>query len=102
MARLIDVPDVRHCTSPLPLGIGDVLRVRASGGRIASGGDVVEMLGPLIDAVVGNDGTVLTPMGAPNVVLVRARRPGQATIEVITGDPWRRAQATTLVITVKS
>jgi hypothetical protein len=101
MGRLIEVPDAQKCASDLPLQTGDMLLFHASGGRIGSGGDVVEMLGPLLEAIVGEDGNVLTPMGAPNVVLVRARRPGRAAIDVITGDPWQRPLTTKLAITVK-
>lgn len=101
MARLIEVPDAEKCASDLPLQVGDVLRFHASGGRIGAGGDVVEMLGPFLEAIVGEDGNVLTPMGAPNVVLVRARRAGRAAIDVITGDPWRMPQTTRVGISVK-
>jgi hypothetical protein len=100
MARLIEVPDAQKCASDLLLQTGDMLLFHASGGRIGSGGDVVEMLGPLLEAIVGEDGNVLTPMGAPNGVLVRARRPGRAAIDVITGDPWQRPLTTKLAITV--
>jgi len=41
-------------------------------------------------------------MGAPNAVLFLARRPGRATIDVVTGDPWRAPQTTTLDVTVES
>jgi hypothetical protein len=32
---------------------------------------------------------VLSPMGAPGTVLFRAKAPGPAVIDVVTGDPWQ-------------
>ena len=61
----------------------------ASGARIRSGADVVELLGPFVQAVLGEDGSVLTPMGPPNVVLVRARQSGRAAIDVMAGSSTR-------------
>jgi len=81
---------------------GDVLLFRATGGRVRSGGDVVELLGPFLSVVMGNNGTILTPAWAPNTVLFRAHGPGRAMIDVVTGDPWRAPRATTLDITVES
>jgi hypothetical protein len=102
MGRLIEVQDARTCPSPLVVQSGDVLLFHANGGHVRSGADVVDLLPPLLSAVVGTDGTVMTPAGAPNTVLVRARRPGQATLDVVTGDPWHAPRATQLVITVES
>jgi hypothetical protein len=102
MARLIEVQDARVCPSPLTIALGDVLLFRATGGRVRSGGDVVELLGPFLPAVLGDDGTVVTPLGPPNTVLCRARRPGRAQLDVVTGDPFHRPQTTTLGITVES
>ncbi len=101
MGRLVEVPDARKCSSPLTLHAGDVLLFHASGGRVRSGGDVVEMLGPLLEAVVGEHGEVLTPMGPPNTVLFRAHQPGRAVIDVVTGDPWHSPQTTTLELSVE-
>jgi hypothetical protein len=102
MARLIEVQDARVCPSPLTVHLGDVLLFRAAGGRVRSGGDVVELLGSFLPAVLGDDGTILTPMGPPNTVLCRARQPGRAQIDVVTGDPFHTPQTTTLGITVES
>ena len=76
MARLIEVQDARTCPSPLTVSLGDLLLFRATGGRVRSGDDVVELLGPFLSAVLGDDGTILTPLGPPNTVLFHARRPG--------------------------
>ena len=81
--------------------IGDVLLFHATGGRVESGADAVDLLPPLLSAVVGTDGTVLAPAGAPNIVLVRVGHPGQARLELVTGDPWHGAQPTTIDVTVE-
>jgi hypothetical protein len=101
MARLIEVQDVRVCPSPLTVSLGDILLFRAAGGRVLSGDDVIELLGQFLQALVGDDGKILTPMGSPNTVLLRARRPGRALINVITGDPFHSPQTTVLGITVE-
>jgi hypothetical protein len=100
MARLIEVQDAHQCQSPLALQPGDVLAFRAAGGRVRSGGDVVELLGPFLSAVVGDQGTILTPAGSPNTVLFRARKPGRALIDVITGDPFQAPRTASLEVTV--
>jgi hypothetical protein len=41
-------------------------------------------------------------MGAPNTVLFRALRPGRATIDVVTGDPWHATRKATLELAVQS
>jgi hypothetical protein len=101
MARLIDVQDAQVRLARLAVQTGDVLLFQAIGGRVQSGGDVVEMLGPFLPAVVGEDGNVMTPMGAPNTVLFRVHRPGRATIDVVTGVPWQAPQSVTLSIVVE-
>jgi hypothetical protein len=101
VARLIEVQDSRVCSSPLAVHAGEVLMFQAAGGRVRSGADVVELLGPFLRAVVGDDGNILAPMGFPNTVLFRARRPGRAVIDVVTGDPFHAPQTTTLDITVE-
>ena len=101
MSRLIEVQRVEDCPSPLVVRVGDVLSLPASGGRVRTGGLVIEMWGPFLPAVVGDSGDVLTPEGAPNTVLVRARQPGSATIDVFTGHPWPAPRTTTLDISVE-
>jgi len=101
MARLIEVQDAGGCPSPLTVRQGDVLLFRAAGGRVRAGGDAVELWGPFLPGVVGEDGDVLTPMGPPNAVLFRARRPGRARVDVVTGDPFHAPQTTTLDLTVE-
>lgn len=86
MARLIEVPNVALCRSPLAIRVGDALLFRGLGGHVRSGGDAIEMLGPFVQAIVGEDGGVLTPSGPPNTVVFRARGSGTAAIDVVTGN----------------
>jgi hypothetical protein len=102
MGRLIEVQDAPSAPSSLPLQVGDVLLFKATGGHVQSGEDVVEMLGTYLPALLGDNGEILTPMGAPNTVLFRVLRPGRAMINVVSGDPWHAPQTTTLGITVES
>ena len=87
MARLIEIADLK-VAAELSVRVGDVLLVRAAGGRIRTGEEVVEFLGPFVAAVVGDDGNVYTPMGPPNVLLFRAVRAGLGRVEIITGEPF--------------
>lgn len=100
MARLIEVQDARALPSRLTLRVGDLLTCGASGGHVRSGAGIVEMLGPFLPGVLTESGEALSPEGAPNTVLFLARRPGQAEIDVVTGDPWRAPRAIPLQITV--
>jgi len=102
MGRLIEVQYAQGLPPRLTLQVGDVLVCRATGGHVQSGADVVEILGPFVPGIMGDNGQILSPMGAPNAVLFLARRPGRATIDVVTGDPWRAPQTTTLDLTVES
>ncbi len=101
MGRIIEIQNVRAAPSSLTLRVGDVLLFKATGGHVRSGEDVIEMLGAYLPAVLGNNGEILTPMGAPNTVLFRALRPGRASVDVVTGDPWHAPQTTTLGITIE-
>jgi hypothetical protein len=102
MGRLIDVQDAAALPSSLRLGVGDVLVFSASGGHVRSGAGVIEILGAFIPGVLRENGEIVSPMGAPNTVLFLARRPGRATIDVVTGDPYHASRSTTLEITVES
>ena len=101
MGRYIDIrPDDEGLPAELVLVVGDVVRVAATGGRIRSGSGV-ELLGVLTDSVVGLDGTVRTPLGPPGAVLLRAREPGRAVVELVSGDPFREPLARTLAVRVE-
>lgn len=102
MGRLIEVQYAQKCPSPLTLHTGDMLLFHATGGRVGSGRNVVEMLGPFLQAVLGDHGNILAPMGPPNTVFFRAHRPGRAVIDVVTGDPWHAPKTTTLEISIES
>jgi hypothetical protein len=100
VGRLIELEDVPGFPERLTLAVGDVLRFAASGGHVRSGGDVVEMLGPFLPAVLGTNGEILSPMAAPNTVFFVVRRPGRAVIDVVSGDPWHAHQTTIVEISV--
>jgi hypothetical protein len=102
MSRLIEVQQVEDCPTPLAVRVGDILLLRATGGRVRSGGRAVELWGPFLPAVVAGAGDVVAPVGSPSAVLVRARRPGSATLDLFTGDPWHEPRTTTLGLTVES
>jgi hypothetical protein len=88
VGRYIDIrPDQEGLPAELALTVGDVVRVAATGGHVRSGSGV-ELLGILAESVVGTDGTVLTPLGPPGVVLFRALEPGHAVVDVVTGNPF--------------
>ena len=101
MGRLIEFrADAGTFPPSLAVEVGDVLMFGATGGHVRSGADAVEMMGAFQTGVLADDGRILTPMGAPGTVLFRARCPGRATIDVITGDPWQAAQSTLLELAV--
>lgn len=102
LCRLIDLTRLARVRPvPVVVTVGDVLSFAASGGMIAEG-KAVEVLGILTESVLGVDGRIITPQGPPNVVLFRAREAGQATIDVILGDPWYSPTRLTVHVTVES
>jgi hypothetical protein len=100
MRRLIEIEQTQDLPPDFTLGVGDVLKFWATGGRVESGAGVVELFGPLLTSVVAANGEILSPMGGPNVVLLHALRLGRATVDLVTGDPWRAVRTQTLKITV--
>src|ERR687889_330858 len=98
MGRLIEVQHAQDLPTRLTIRVGDVLIFGATGGHVRSGAEVVEILGPFVRGVVGNNGQIISPMGAPNRVLFFARHPGRAMIDVVTGDPWHSPNNTALTI----
>jgi hypothetical protein len=101
MGRLIEVQHAQACPRGLTVRLGDVLAFAATGGRVRSGGEAVELLGAFVPAVIGGGGQILSPSGAPNTVLFRARGTGRSRIDVVTGDPWRASESATLEILVE-
>jgi len=101
VSRLVEVPSAQRFPQVLTIVAGDVVRFDASGGHVREGG-AVEVLGVFVGALLGTDGTVLTPAGGPNVVLFRGRAPGRARIDVVTGDPWRAPVTRALTVVVEA
>src|SRR5436190_2188047 len=101
MARLIEVQDVEGDSALEPVAVGDMLLFHASGGHVRSGTEVVELIGPFVSAVSGAEGEIRTPASPPNTVLFRARRKGEAEIDILTGDPFFKPRKTSLRIHVE-
>jgi hypothetical protein len=72
----------------LTLNIDDVLRFNGSGAIVREGSSI-EIVGIFCEAILATNGEVLAPQGSPNVILVRARTPGSASLEIVTADPSR-------------
>ena len=98
MSRLIDIqPDQQDLPAELVVEVGDVLRFAATGGHVRTGTGI-KLVGILSHGVLGTNGRVLSPMGAPGIVLFIAKAPGSAVIDIVTGDPW--TSPSTLVLNV--
>ena len=102
MPRLIEVQPAGGGRPPLAVHVGDVLLVRASGVRVRDGAAAVDVCGPLQSAVVVGQGDVVVPADRPNAVLVRARAPGSAVLDLFTGDPWHDPRRAALGLTIES
>jgi hypothetical protein len=101
VGRYIDIrPDEEGLPTELVLAVGDVVRVAATGGGLRTGTGV-ELLGILTESVVGTDGCVLTPLGPPGAVLFRAREPGHAVLDLVSGDPFGEPLTRSLVVRVE-
>jgi hypothetical protein len=100
MARLIEITRARETPAHLSIRSGDVIMFKAVGAVVCTGADIIEALGPFRPAVIAPDGSLISPEGPPNTVIVLARGPGSATLEVISGEPWRNTERTVLEITV--
>ncbi|WP_239396569.1 hypothetical protein [Frankia sp. CiP3] len=100
MSRYVEVHlGALASSSPVRLQVGDVVRFAASGGRVDEG-TAVELLGIFTPGLVGADGEVIVPVGPPSAVLFRACEPGEATVEVMTGDPWRSSHIRSVAVAV--
>ena len=102
MARILEVARARDLPAHVLIGAGDVLVFRAVGGLVRAGADLLDVLGPFRPGVMAPDGTVMSPEGPPNTVMFLARAPGSATIEVVSGDPWRGPERITLEIEIEA
>ena len=99
MAQLIETDTT--LPSQIHIAKDDVLLIRAAGGQIVSGNDVVEVLGPLTTAILQPSGFSLSPEGPPNVVLFVAKDYGTAVANVVFGDPFFSPQPTEFEIIVE-
>jgi hypothetical protein len=84
----------------LELEPGDMVLLPAAGAQVTSG-SAVELLGVHQNATPLQDGRVLAPEGAPDVVTLSALMPGQATVRLMTGDPFSGATPRVLAVTVR-
>jgi hypothetical protein len=104
MPRLIDARDAESFPAFVKLEPGDVLCVDATGVRPVEGRtlstDVVSVLGPFTDAVATASGEVVAPVGAPHTILIVAKDYGQATLELVLGDPWHQTRTAKLDVQV--
>jgi hypothetical protein len=100
MGRLIDIGNIAALPDALTLQTGDALMFAASGGYVRTGSEVMEMIGPFLVGVLGPTGEVLSPAGPPNSILFVARQRGEASIAVVTGDPFYAPTTTTLAVHV--
>jgi hypothetical protein len=98
--RLIEVQPHADGPALVDARVGDVIQFGATGGRVTEGLDVVEPLGAFVQGVSVSGQTVM-PEGAPSTVLFRARQPGAASVQVMTGDPWGEVRSHTFEIRVE-
>jgi len=86
MGRLIDYRPTTAAGVMLAIRVGDIIIAAANGARVRDGGQMLEVVGPLKPALVGDNGEILSPMDAPNSILIHARAAGRASLELIVGD----------------
>lgn len=104
MARLFEIEDVSTVPARLAMSAGDWLLIHATGVRVVRpqlGELPVAIHGPFVRGVVGPAGEMLAPAGPPGVVFCEAQHPGVSEIELITGDPWRRADSRILQLLIE-
>lgn len=101
MPRLIEIRHGKDLPPVLTVGVGDLLVVGATGGRVRSGAEVVRILGPFRPGALDGDGRVIAPMGAPNAVSFLALAPGRAEVDVVCGVPQGSPQTISLEIVVE-
>jgi hypothetical protein len=100
MARMIEMDALDALPSRMTLRVGDVLRLGASGAHVVSGAETLEVLGPLVPGVPVGHAEILSPEGAPGLVLVVARRTGRATLELVLGSPWANVKTARIELNV--
>lgn len=102
MARLIEIHDVANCPGILTVQAGDVLLLSAAGARLHADDGVVEPLGSFLVGTLADHGGIVSPMGPPARVLLIARRPGQASVDIIVGDPFYAPRTIRLKVVVEA
>jgi hypothetical protein len=80
---------------------GDMLNCAASGGLVEQGARNVAPIGPFVPAVVGTDGTVLSPQTGPTAMLFRALAPGRARLILFTGGGMMPSARHTIEVAVE-
>ena len=66
MGRLIEIQYALALPARLILRVGDLLTFGASGGHVQFGTDVLEILGPFLPDVMGDNGKIWSPMESPD------------------------------------
>jgi hypothetical protein len=79
-----------------------MLVFNATGGHIRDGAQFVQFLGAYLAAALAADGNIIAPAGNPNHAIFLAQAPGNAAIDVVTGDPWRTSDTTRLALTIEA
>jgi len=101
MSRLIEIDDTAALPARITLGRADVLLIRASGGQVVDGPDLLEVFGPFVPAVVTDAGRIISPEGPPNTLFFVARKKGEALVELSTGDPYGAAVLKTITVVIE-
>jgi hypothetical protein len=101
MARWIEIRSGDRLPESFTIKVGDLLMFSASGGRLRSDENVLELLGHFIPAVLGDNWQILSPVATPNSVFFIARASGVAVIEIVKGDPWHASTTTRHAIRVE-
>ncbi|MBF8193870.1 hypothetical protein ITP53_50990 [Nonomuraea sp. K274] len=101
VARVIELRPAEEGPPSLTLRVGDLLMVWATGARVRSGADSLELLGPFLIGVLGTDGQVHAPEGLPSKVALVARRSGRAEIDFALGGPWPALRRMTMTLVVE-
>ena len=99
MGRIIDLR-MSSVGDRLELAPGDLVLLPAAGGRVVSGSAVECRVHQ--NAVALDDGRVLSPQGAPDVVALMALTAGDATVRLFTGDPFSAPVPKDLVVVVRA
>ncbi|MGB8193615.1 MAG: hypothetical protein WCF67_16915 [Chitinophagaceae bacterium] len=99
MPKLIEIVDAEYLPAYITLNTGDLLQLGASGGHIISGEGIIELLGAFTQSFM-QDNNIASPAGPPGILLLLAREPGKAQLNIITGDPWSKPVTNRIEITV--